>query len=160
MGREASRRALLAGLAVSPALAPASLAVAAANDVDRLFTEWVRVTGIINGWHGANLPQATYERPTGLEAEILASPPCSMRLGATALIELTYVIVGWDETPAEAAAKCIADRSAGWFSLQTLACLRPQLTGFVAHCAADILDNLDRPMRYAAIHPTAPGREA
>lgn len=151
--------------------ATAQPAAAQPEPVDVLFSEWCDTQEAMNQENMLDdaAQKAAEEDPSSrwnhlfdrlneIEAEVIATSTSSMRTAAVATFELA---AGTDhgQTPR------MLDRGecdTTWLALDTLALVRPHLTGRLAEIVGDLLDHPDRPFRDSKLHRlwTTPERAA
>lgn len=151
-----SRRALVARLATIPV---AAIPAAASPDaeIEALFSEWLAIqarfeqpmTEEEESEDANSLSSRLYSRLTALEVAVWAAPSSLMKLAAAALIEMAAMIVSM-----KGPWRAPLDPREGdglWMTIEAIRTLRPHLTGNVARCAADLLDNPGRPLGESAL---------
>lgn len=154
-----------------PHTGPVAPAAAAPDPVDVLFSEWCDTQEAMNQENMLDdaAQKAAEEDPSSrwnrlfdrlneIEAEVIATSTSPMRTAAVATFELAACI-DHDQTPR------MLDRGAcdtTWLALDTLALVRPHLTGRLAEIVGDLLDHPDRPFRDSKLHRlwTTPERAA
>ncbi len=143
---------------------------AAPDPVDVMFSEWIETQEAMREQAARDYetgqesddPSSPFhlllDHATEIEEKVIAGRPSRIRSAAVAIFELAAG-TDHDQTPR------MLDRGAcdtTWLALDTLALVRPHLTGRLAEIVGDLLDHPDRPFRDSKLHRlwTTPERAA